>query len=166
MITHQPQAHTSVNAGLLQMSLKTSAWDVHAACVPAKSLQSCLTLWDPMDYSPPGSSVHGILQAGILEWVAISYSRGSSQPRGQTCVSCMGRQILYHEPLGKPVLHLVGARNLMMDTMVNFRMKMQCPGLPSIQWTKSSLLSCCLVIQSCPTFWKLDPMDSLGFHGL
>ena len=43
--------------------------------------QSCLTLCDPVDCSPPGSSVRGILQARILEWVAISFSRGSSQPR-------------------------------------------------------------------------------------
>ena len=43
--------------------------------------QSCLTLCDPMDGSPPGSSVHGILQARILEWVAIPFSRGSSWPR-------------------------------------------------------------------------------------
>ena len=43
--------------------------------------QSCPTLCNPMDYSPPGSSVHGILQARILEWVAISFSRGSSEPR-------------------------------------------------------------------------------------
>ena len=49
--------------------------------------QSCPTLCDPMYYSPPGSSVHGILQARILKWVAISYSRGSSWPRDQTCVS-------------------------------------------------------------------------------
>ena len=42
---------------------------------------SCLTPCDPMDWNPPGSSVHGILQARILEWVAISFSRGSSQPR-------------------------------------------------------------------------------------
>ena len=47
-----------------------------------------------MDCSLPGSSVPGILQAGILEWVAISFSRGSSRPRDQTCISCMGRQIL------------------------------------------------------------------------
>ena len=45
------------------------------------------TLCDPMDCSPPGSSVHGILQARILEWVAISFSRGSSWPRDQTQVS-------------------------------------------------------------------------------
>ena len=47
-------------------------------CVHAKPLQSCLTLWDPVDYSPPGSSVHGILHARILEWVAMPSSRGSS----------------------------------------------------------------------------------------
>ena len=54
---------------------------------------------DPMDCSPSGSSVHGIFQARILEWIAISFSRGSSWPRAQTCiswVSCIGRQILYH----------------------------------------------------------------------
>ena len=51
--------------------------------------QSCPTLYDPTDCSPPGSSVHGILRARILEWVAISFSRGSSQPRNQTQVSCM-----------------------------------------------------------------------------
>ena len=65
----------------------------------AKSLQLCLTFWDPMDCNPPGSSVHGILQARILEWVVISFSRGSSRPRDQICIpcgSCIGRQILYH----------------------------------------------------------------------
>ena len=51
---------------------------------------------DPMDYSPPDSSVHGVSQARILEWVAISFSRGSSKPRDQTCITCTGRQILYH----------------------------------------------------------------------
>ena len=47
----------------------------------AKLLQSCLTLFEPMHHSPPGSSVHGILQARILEWVAIFYSRGYSRLR-------------------------------------------------------------------------------------
>ena len=66
--------------------------------------QSCQILCDPIDCSPPGSSVHGIFQVRILDWVAISYSRGSSQPRDQThisCVSCIGRQILYYPPPGK-----------------------------------------------------------------
>ena len=58
--------------------------------------ESCLTLCNPMDCGPPGSSVYGIFQARILEWVAISYSRGSSWPKDGTCVSCIGRQILYH----------------------------------------------------------------------
>ena len=49
--------------------------------------KSCPILCDPMDYSLPGSSVHGILQASILEWVAVSFSRRSSQPRDQTRVS-------------------------------------------------------------------------------
>ena len=56
----------------------------------------CVTLCHPMDCSPPGSSIHGIFQARILEWVAISFSRGSSQPRDGTHVSCIDRQILYY----------------------------------------------------------------------
>ena len=51
--------------------------------------QSCLILWDPTGCSPPGFSVKGILQAGILEWVAIPFFRGSSWPRDQTWVSCI-----------------------------------------------------------------------------
>ena len=51
--------------------------------------QSCLTLWDPVYCSPPGSSVHGILQARILEWVVMPSSGGSAQPRDQTQVSCI-----------------------------------------------------------------------------
>ena len=52
-------------------------------------IQSCTALCNPMDCSPPGSSVHGILQARILEWVDIPFSRGSSQPRDLTLVSCI-----------------------------------------------------------------------------
>ena len=58
--------------------------------------QSCLTLCNPTDWSLPGSSFRGILLARILEWVAISLSRGSSRPRDQACVSCISRRILYH----------------------------------------------------------------------
>ena len=64
-------------------------------CVRAKWLQSCLTLCDPMNCSPSGSSVHGILQARILEWVAVPFSRGSSRPVDRTWASCIVRQILY-----------------------------------------------------------------------
>ena len=57
--------------------------------------QSCLTLCDPMDCSPPGSSVHRIRQGRIMEWVAIPFSKGSSRPRDQT-------QVFYHQ--GSPVI--------------------------------------------------------------
>ena len=50
----------------------------------------------PMDYSPPGFPVYGISQASILEWVVISFSRRSSQPRERTCIYGIGRWILYH----------------------------------------------------------------------
>ena len=75
--------------------LRTNAM-LYISCLVAKS---SLTLCNPMDYSPLGSSVHGILQARVLEWFAISSSRGSSQPRDQThvfCVFCIFRQVLYH----------------------------------------------------------------------
>ena len=58
----------------------------------------CPALCNLMDCSPPGFSIHGIFQTRVLEWVAISFFRGSSWPRDQTCVSCVfciGRQILY-----------------------------------------------------------------------
>ena len=73
------------------------------ACVRVKSLQSCLTLCHPIYCSPPGSSVHRILQARILEWVAIPFSRGSSLPRDRTCLLNF-RQILYQLcQLGRPL---------------------------------------------------------------
>ena len=56
-------------------------------CVCVLVTQLCPTLWDPMDYSLPGSSVHGILQARTLEWVAIPFSRGSSRPRDRNWIS-------------------------------------------------------------------------------
>ena len=71
-----------------------------SVCMHACSVaQSCLTLCNPMGCRPSGSSVHGIFQARIVQWVAISYSKGSSQPRDRTHISCIswtGRQILYH----------------------------------------------------------------------
>ena len=63
----------------------------------AKSLQSYPTVCDPMDCSLRDSSVHGSSQAKILEWVVISFSRGSSWPRDQTCISCTDRRVLYHQ---------------------------------------------------------------------
>ena len=61
-------------------------------CLVAKSFP---TLCNPMDCSPPNSSVHGTSQARIQEWISISFSMGSSQHRDWTCISCVGRHILY-----------------------------------------------------------------------
>ena len=77
------------------------------ARVCASVVQSCPTLCDPTDCSPPRSSIHGILQARLLEWVAMLSSRGSSRPRNWTRVShvsCISRQVLYHQH------HLVTAK--------------------------------------------------------
>ena len=103
---------------LLKLNLNYSGWILRAILnepisillLCAKPLQSCTTLCDSMDCSPPGYSVQGILQARILEWVAISFSRGSSQPRDGTQVSL---HLLHWQtgslplaPPGKPILLL------------------------------------------------------------
>ena len=77
----------------IHLKLTLPGYNCHCCLVA----ESCLTLRWPMDCSPPGSSAQEILHARILQWVAISYSRGSSRPRGQTLiswVSCIGRLVL------------------------------------------------------------------------
>ena len=83
----------------------TSQCKVLRVCV-----KSSPTLWDPMNCSPPGSSVHGIFQARILEWVVISSSRGSSQTH-VFCISCIGRWILYHWAAQASPKHSGGAQS-------------------------------------------------------
>ena len=76
-------------------------------CVCVLSPSDVWLFMTPMDGSPPGSSVYGIFQARLLEWIVISSSRGSCRPRGQTCiswVSCIDRQILYHCSSWEPLL--------------------------------------------------------------
>ena len=96
-----------VTASLQILSL--SVQDL-CVCVFVSSLvcvlaaQACLTLCNCMDCSPPGSPVHGILQARILEWVAIPFSRGSSPPRDRTQVSCTAGGSLPPEPPGASLL--------------------------------------------------------------
>ena len=121
-------------------AIRTSIKSV--CCIPWSEVlvtQSCLTFCDPMDCCRPDSSVHGILQARILMWVAIPVSRGSSWLRGQTyisCVSCIGRWILYH-------LNHQGS---------------QLDKLYTLNLHNVYVKYCCSVTQSCPTF--CDP------HGL
>ena len=94
---------------------------------------SCLTLYDSMDCSLPGSSVHGILQARILEWVAMPSSRGSSQPKDGNCI---GTQVLYHFTTWEgPVRRVVAV---------------QCCSV-------FSSVHCCSVALLCPTL--CNPMD-------
>ena len=76
--------------------------------VKVKVAQSCPTFYDPMDYT-----VHGILQARILEWVAFPFSRGSSQPRGQTLVFALQADSLPAESQGKPTNTRVGSLSLL-----------------------------------------------------
>ena len=79
-----------------------SFWRLHCVLVA----QLCLTLCDPMDCSPPHFSVQGILQARILEWIAMPFSKGSSLPRDQTnvsCTACMAGGFSTTEPLGRPI---------------------------------------------------------------
>ena len=80
----------------IQDSLLTKQFIRKGRMCVCSVVQECPPLCDPMDYSLPGSSVHGIFQARILEWVAISSFSGSSWPWDRTHVSCTGRWILYH----------------------------------------------------------------------
>ena len=87
----------------LIFSVKLEMIPVRALCV--QMLQSCSTLCDPMDHSPLGSSVHGVLQARLLKWIALPSSRGSSWRRDRTgisCISCIADRFFTPEPAGKP----------------------------------------------------------------
>ena len=85
--TRQPCLISVVLLPFLLMRCVSTQWLGVEVC--ARSLQSCPTLGDPMDCSPPGSSVHGTLQARMESWVAISFSRGPSPSRDQTPVFCI-----------------------------------------------------------------------------
>ena len=136
-LTAAPKTHSVVSC---------LSWEVHAQG-GAKKLaegigdlvaQSCLTLCDPMDCSPPDSSVHWILQARILEWVAISLSRESSRPRDQTRVCrIVGRRFTFWATREALCRHL--------ENSIFF---------PS-SFTEISLTCCChLVTTSCPTLLR------------
>ena len=89
--TGKMKAHMGPGALALsgEWALSTDLMGLVHTCVQAKLLQSSLALCDAMDCSPPGSSVHGISQARIMEWVTISFSRGSSGSRDKSQVSCI-----------------------------------------------------------------------------
>ena len=132
----------------------------------AKLLQSCLTVCDTTDGSLPGSSVHGILQARILEWVAMPSSRGSSWPRDKTCVS-----------YGEMAIHLLPGRQA--GRVPGDHMRPQGSPEVSLEWayaplpqeatvnpwsseavmilTAAAAATVAKSLQSCPTL--CDPID-------
>ena len=131
-------------------------------CLPAKLLQSCPTHCEPIDCSPPGSSVHGILQARILRWVATPSSRGSSQPRDQTLVSyvsCTGRWffLLPLAPPGKPVSSFIAQEN---DSAVLPDAQTPNPGVGF--FLSDQPLTVCKSLLKCHLFFEFFP----GYHSL
>ena len=125
--------------------------------------QSCPAVFDPMDSSPLGSSVHGISQARVLGWVAIFFFRGSSRPRDWICVFCIGRQILYAEPPGKPqiCLSVQFNRSVVSDSLQPHELQHARPPCPSptprVHSNSRPLSQCChpaisssVVPFSCP----------------
>ena len=94
--THFNSLELQITCGNNEKILKYNT--IHVLC--CAYTQSCLTLWDPMDCCPQGSSVHGILQARILEWFAMPSSRGSPQPWHRTQVSYFQAESLPSEPPG------------------------------------------------------------------
>ena len=124
------------------MNLKSST-NHHREVVLSKST---LCYSDSVDSSPSGSSVHGIFQVRILEWVAISYSKQSSWPRDQTCVSCvscMARRIIHHCATWEaPILHLLLAerpKGLLTDKL----------GGQECRFSDACMM-CSKLLQSCP----------------
>ena len=146
-----------VQSFLKLVTLHTNTWESCSPlicllfwCMHGKSLQSCLTLCDSMDCSPPGSSVHGIFQARILEWVAISFSRGSSWPRDWNHISCIGRRILYHCATWEAQEEHVKGRILLlwvesMDMKLSIRAAAKIWGEPKICYGSIICYSTCLI---------------------
>ena len=97
--------------------------------------KSCLTVCDPVDCRPPGFSVLGVLQARILEWVAISFSRSSSQPRDWNCISCLAGEFLSTEPPRKSINPLKGYKEVIQTSPPEESRRHACPCKHG-QWCK------------------------------
>ena len=136
-------------------------------CVHAKLLQSYLTLCNLMDCSPPGSSVHGIFQASILEWVAMPSSRGSSQYRNQTGVSCITGRFFTNWAI-KEALYYIYYINVCMDlyTHTDSQQSLHLSSLKKTMRFGTSLviqlLKICLPMQR--TWIWLLLWEDLGFY--
>ena len=98
----------------LERRISGSRWDTHDEARYWDLKCVCPTLCNPIDCSPPSSSVHGIFQAKILDWVATSYPRGSSQPWNWS-ISCTGRLILYHWTTREALWYMRGTPKLIIQ---------------------------------------------------
>ena len=122
---------------LIALIISLSPQFKYYVCLCTQSFQLCPTLCVPMDCSPPGSLVHGILQARILEWVAMPSSRGSSWPRDQThvsCGSCLAGRFVTTEPPGKPLKQYKYMKvfvhwNIIFDVEIEFEWRFGCTRL-------------------------------------
>ena len=123
-------------------------------------MMSYLTLCNPMDYSPPGSSIHGISQARTLEWVATSSSRGSSWPRDWTyvsCVSCIaGDYLSLSMEITVQFSHSAMSDSLWPHELQHARLPCPSPtpgaysnSCPSSQWCHSTISSSVVPLSSC-----------------
>ena len=130
-------------------------------CLFAKT---CMTLCNPMNYSMPGSSVHGFFQARILEWVAISLSRGSSLPRDGIHIFCLGRWILYHWAMREAFIFssVQFSRSVVSDSLRSHEPQHTLPLCPSLTsgfhpnpcpiswWCHPTISSSVVPFSSCP----------------
>ena len=155
--------------------MPANEWGKGQACSVA---QACATLHDPMDCGSPGSSIHGIFQARILQWVTISFSRGSSWPRDPTevsCSSCIVGGFFISEPPGKPWEGVQFSRSVMSDSLRPHELQHARPPClsptprvysnpcPSSRWCHPTISSS-VVPFSCPQFLpasRSSPMSQL-----
>ena len=127
-----------------------SLWYMGLSLKCGSAIQSCLTHFNPTDYSPPASSVHGVFQARILEWVTVSFSRRSSRPRDQICISCLsyiGRQFLYHCATWK---------SLLLPLIINSFFFLLCWMICFMDNMSSSLLSSCSISWTGRAVWDVN----------
>ena len=113
---------------------------------------------DPVDCSPPGSSVRGISKISILEWVAISSSRGSPRPKDWTHVSCLAGRFFTTEPPGKPCFKLVTSNmpSLLCQSIFNLKVqRLRYLWMSPRRWATHS--SCAILRKACPSLLPLVP---------
>ena len=157
VVIHTVKGFGIVNKAEINVFLELSCFSSDPGIKWSEVAQSCLTLCNPVDCSLPGSSVHGILQARILEWVAISFSRGSSQPRDRTWVSRIGgrcfnlsatREALNPAMWGIKCMSLSTTQARSVNSQVSYSMcdsweKMSMKDHSSLSWWQGQCWTCC-----------------------